>query len=157
MSMRIADQILRARATIALSILALLTSAVTLITETGSVQTVAYVYLLLLVAQVSVRAYLVQIEQKAIIETTEDTTKKLLDKAEGAAKELQEIKKTTEEELRAEERQNKRLELLFTALKEFNLIEVKSLETLQGPARDIVLPPAPDDRNCGHPRRTLGS
>ncbi len=131
---QIAQQAVRAYVTIGLSLLALLATALTLIATTISghviVAVAGFIYLVLLVAQLSVRAYLAHLEQQEMVLATEDATSELLARANDAAGELQEIRRVTEQELRSEEAQNRRLEMIFTALKDFNLIEIESLDVL---------------------------
>ena len=114
---------LRGRVTIALSALAVLASLVSLLKTSVSAETVgavlAFVALLLFLGQIAGRSFLMQLEQHGMLEKTE-----------LAAHELAIIRRNTEEELRAEQMQNQRLELLLTAMRAFNLIEVDSLKAL---------------------------
>jgi hypothetical protein len=124
---RIASEALRARVTLGLAGLALLASAITLAAKFASARTVGvilgFLAVLVILAQLLARSYLMQLEQEAIVETTAAS-------AEGLQKELRAIRRTTEEELRIEEKQNKHLEQLFTAMKELKLIQVESLDVL---------------------------
>ena len=121
---RIVNEALRGRVTIGLTLLALLGSVLSLLAHITTAQTVGavlgFLALLLLLAQIAGRSFLMQVEQRGMLLKTEE-----------AAKELQIIRRNTEEELRAEEKQTQQLELMFTAMREFNLIQVKSLDALR--------------------------
>ena len=111
---QIAQQAVRAYVTIGLSLLALLATALTLIATTISgherVAVAGFIYLVLLVAQLSVRAYLARSPTagNGARDIAKDATSELLARANDAAGELQEIRRVTEQELRSEEAQNRR-------------------------------------------------
>ena len=118
---RILNKALQARLSVALLGLALVGSAISLASNVASAQTVGpvlgFIALLFLLAQIAGRSYLMQTEQRRMLLQ--------------ANRELETIRRNTEEELRVEEKQTRQLELLFTAMREFELIKVKSLEALQ--------------------------
>jgi hypothetical protein len=120
----VAHAAVRARVVIVLSTLAVVGAAVSLLNNAVDAPIVGgvlgFVLLLIILAQIALRSYLMQHDQLG-----------MLQKTEKAVEELEIIRTNTEEELRVEERQTRQLELLFTAMKEFNLLEVKSLEALE--------------------------
>lgn len=121
---RVAREALRARITVAVAAVAVVLSALALVlrwVESGTQIAIALgaVYAMLALFQVALRTFLLQTAQETIV-----------DKTEEAANTLDEIKRTAEQELKAEERQNRNLELLFTALRDFNIIQAESLDML---------------------------
>jgi hypothetical protein len=119
---RFVDRALRPRISLLLVVFALVGAVVALVKDVSPPAvgaSLGFVALLLVLAQIAGRSFLMQVEQSEMLERTSE-----------AADELRVIRRNTEEELRAELKQNSQIELLLTAMKEFNLIEVDSLNAL---------------------------
>jgi hypothetical protein len=119
----VVNEALRARTAIIISLAALLGAGVSLAKAAVGVPAVTaalgLVGVLLLLVQIAGRSFLMQLQQEH-----------MLLKTENAADALRIIQRNTEEELRAEQKQSLQLEFLFTAMREFNLLQVESFERL---------------------------
>ena len=114
---RAAESLLRARVSVLLMVLTVLGAAVALIrswTEPGIVAAAAgLVAVLLVLARVALSDYLLHQEQKRTL------------------RDLREVRRIAEEDLRTDQRQNAKLEQLLGAMRDFNVIQGQALEELR--------------------------